>query len=457
MPLLSLILPWQRRLRRACATMGMAAVLLLGSRAAVGQLLPSLPALPKLGAALPTDRLMREPLGELDPDRLAEVRRTRLRNLVLTHADVLEADPDGAPMLRGEIVAIAPSDAALAQALAAGFVIARRELIDGVGEIIVMASPRHTATARALKNIRHADPAGLYAFNHVFLPSSLGTVEKLAAEPAPIDATQSAAHGARPRAGLIDAGVDARHAVFAAATLHPWGCGGTAVPSGHGTAVASILAGQSADFVGAAPGAELYAADVYCGASSGGATDAVVGALSWLLRERVPVINMSLVGPSNVVLEQIIKLAIARGAIVVAAVGNDGPAAPPAYPASYAGVIAVTAVDARGRVLLESGHALHVDFAAPGADMLAATSPTGYTAVRGTSFAAPVVAGLLARELAAPDADGARAAVARLAAAAIPAKDGAAGRHYGKGLVGETVRVPVSGGASGRNRGGGSF
>ena len=437
--------------------MAVAAGLLLGSCASFAQILPSLPTLPKVGVPLSTGGLLRAPLGELDPDRLADVRRARLRDLIRSHADVLEADPDGAPMLRGEIVTIAPSGGALARALAAGFVIVRRQPIDDAGEIVVLASPPHTATARALKSLRRADPGGLYAFNHVFLPTSLGAVDSVAAEPAPRDAPNIAAHGPRARAGLIDAGVDARHAVFAGATLHRWGCQGTAVASAHGTAVASILAGQSADFVGAAPGAELYAADVYCGAPSGGATDAVVGALAWLLRERVPVINISLVGPANVALEQIIKLAIARGVLVVAPVGNDGPAAPPAYPASYVGVIAVTAVDARGRVLLESGHALHVDFAAPGADMLAAASPSGYAPVRGTSFAVPVVAGLLARELAAPDVDAARAAIAQLAAAAIPAQERSAAPHYGKGIVGEAVRVPASAGLNGRNRAGGSF
>ena len=78
-----------------------------------------------------------------------------------------------------------------------------------------------------------------------------------------------------------------------------------------------------------------------------------------------------------------------------AAVGNDGPAAPAQYPASYPGVIAVTGVDAGGRALPEAGKAAHLDFAAPGADMAAALPGNGYTRVRGTSFAAPLVAARL--------------------------------------------------------------
>ena len=70
--------------------------------------------------------------------------------------------------------------------------------------------------------------------------------------------------------------------------------------------------------------------------------------------------------------------------MVVAAVGNDGPAAPPQYPACYDGVIAVTGVDANGKALLEAGRARHLDFAAPGADLAAALPGKGYA-----RFAAP--------------------------------------------------------------------
>ena len=62
------------------------------------------------------------------------------------------------------------------------------------------------------------------------------------------------------------------------------------------------MVGRSADFHGAAPGAQLYAADVYCGQAAGGSVTAVADALSWLARERVAVINVSLVGPANVTL-----------------------------------------------------------------------------------------------------------------------------------------------------------
>jgi subtilisin family serine protease len=109
-----------------------------------------------------------------------------------------------------------------------------------------------------------------------------------------------------------------------------------------------------------------------------------------------------------------------RGIPVVAAVGNDGPAAPPQYPASYPGVVSVTGVDARGMALFESGNATHLDFAAPGADMAAARPGASYARVRGTSFAAPLAAGRLAMA----------GSVQRLAAEATPGKG-----RVGRGIV----------------------
>jgi subtilisin family serine protease len=243
-------------------------------------------------------------------------------------------------------------------------------------------------------------------------------------------APQPATAAGGARLGLIDGGVDGNHRAFAGISLHRFGCEGAAIPSAHGTAVASLaVRGQAAS--------ELYAADVYCGAPTGGAIDAVAAAFGWLARERVAVINVSLVGPRNALLERVVRSLVNQGYTIVAAVGNDGPAAPPLFPASYAGVVGVTAVDAKHRVLVEAGRGQQVDFAAPGLDQNAAgTAPDSYAPVRGTSFAAPLVAGLLARRIPAPDAERRQSALDELAQTAQDL--GARGRDdvYGAGLVG---------------------
>jgi len=244
--------------------------------------------------------------------------------------------------------------------------------------------------------------------------------------------------------GLIDSGIDTAHAVFRDIVIHQHGCSGAQVPSAHGTAVASLMIGRAPRFHGAAPGSQLYAADVYCGLPTGGAVDAVADALAWLVREHVPVINVSLVGPPNVMLENVVRMVIAHGHVIVAAVGNDGPAAPPLYPASYPDVVGVTAVDAHKRALLEACRGRQVKFAAPGADMAAANPAQNYAMVRGTSFASPIVAGLLAETMREPDKAAAEHAIADLAAHAIDLGAPGPDPVYGFGLVGGGLRPEMA-------------
>jgi hypothetical protein len=372
--------------------------------------------------------------------------------------------------------------------------------------IVVLQAPPGMSTRRALERLRRDDPAGTYDYNHVYLESggaefsSAGATLTIAAADTsalpvtamgaahasalpvtamgaahasalPVTAMGAAHASALPvtaigahattlsmaamgaadvrgdssvstKVGLIDGGVQRSHLVFNGVTVHEHGCTGGSVPGAHGTAVASLLVGQSDVFHGAAPGAELFAADVYCGLATGGALDSVAEAFAWMSREKVPVINISLVGPANVLLEQIVRVVTARGHIVVAAVGNDGPGAPPLYPAAYPEVVAVTGVDGKDRVLVEACRGKHVDFSAPGANMSAAGLDVPFGIVRGTSFAAPIVAGLLARQLIAVDKARADAAIAALIAQATDLGARGVDKIYGNGLVGEELRPP---------------
>jgi hypothetical protein len=406
--------------------------------------LPSLPAV-NVPGVLPgvTDPAT----APLDTGKLRELRRLRVRELLRRHRDVLEADPHGELVVRGEVLALAPEAAALAAATGAGFTIARERTLPELGTRLVVLHVTGD-TARALEHLRSLDPAGSYDLNHVYLDSGA----LLGAEPPAANAAGDTnrpdanlrAPGAMARVGLIDSGVDAGHGAFHGLAVHQHGCAGAVVPAAHGTAVASLLVGRASGFHGAAPGAELYAADVFCGLPTGGSVDAVAAAFAWLVGERVAVINVSLVGPPNGTLERIVREVVARGYLVVAAVGNDGPAAPPLYPAAWPGVIGVTAVDARGRVLPEAERGPQVKFAAPGADMAAARRPHGYGLVRGTSFAAPIVAALLALELPAAEEAAARQAVQALAARAQHHGSVGIDPAYGYGVVGADLRPPAT-------------
>jgi len=365
------------------------------------------------------------------------LRQLRVRELLRTQRRLVERDPDGAPILRAEIVAFAPTDAALGAARSAGFTVARERALDGLdARVVVLHAPERMSTRRALSRLRALDSTGSYDYNHIYLDSG---AEGSAVNPATGNESTPPVPGVK--VGLIDGGVDTSHPVFQGAVIHQHGCNDKPVPSPHGTAVASLMIGRSQVFHGAAPGAELFAADVYCGSGVGGAVDAVVDAISWIAREHVPVMNISLVGPKNGTLENVVKLAVARGFVIVAAVGNDGASAPPLYPASYPGVIGVTAVDAHQKVLLEACRGPQVDFAAPGADMAAAMLSPTFAAVRGTSFAAPIVAGLLASRIREANAGLAQKAVAQLVTEATDLGARGFDKVYGNGLVGDSLRT----------------
>ncbi len=375
-------------------------------------------------------------------EQLAGARALRVEQLVRSHRAELDRDPRGELVVRAQVVGIDVSEAALARAQQANFLVLRTEALPDLGvKITVLQTPPGMSASRGLKKLRKLDPEGTYDFNHVYLESAesmTGAIPQARAVDAP------ATGGGAVRVGLIDGGIDANHVSLRANVVHAVGCDGAPVPSAHGTAVASLLAGTSGSFQGAAPGAELFAVDVYCGRPTGGAVDSVAAAFGWMARYRVAVVNVSLVGPRNALLERVVASLVSRGHLIVAAVGNDGPAAPPLYPAAYDGVVAVTAVDARHRVLLEACRGKHLDLAALGADIFAAAEgqPDGFASVRGTSFASPIVAGLLAKTLPTPDAAARTKAVEALMGGAQDL--GPRGRDdiYGAGLVGAEL-APV--------------
>ena len=367
-------------------------------------------------------------LDALDQDtlrRLTGQRRAAIRRLLRTHGDLVEADPDGDPVVRHEIVATFPTSAARARATALGFTVIRDHPMADLGlDVVALAVPPHWSLRRSLRTLRAAVPEGTYDYDQIYFTS--GT-------PAGAVAARGASANARavrrlPKLGLIDTGIDASAPVFRRSIVHTRGFGAATRPAAHGTAVASLL-------VRGAP-ADLYVADVYCGMPTGGSAESLIAALAWLARHRVPVINVSLVGPKNRLLAQVIAALLAKGYVIVAAVGNDGPAAPPLYPAAYPQVVGVTGVDARGRVLLEAERGPQVTFAALGAGVPVATVGGGTSVARGTSFAAPTVAALFGALMDAPHPRAAATARAALIARAVDL--GARGWDpiYGYGLLG---------------------
>ncbi|WP_257575583.1 S8 family serine peptidase [Sphingomonas sanguinis] len=424
-----------KRTTRYLAVSMAAAGLALGVTAGRAQLVPSLPGMPSLPGGFPSvgrgissladpviDRV--DAASRATVQQLEQVRRATFAQLVRDHPDAIALDPMGFPARAGEVVVDAPSDALLATVGRLGFTVIERDDVLGVGFVRLRVPPGQSLKT-ALGILQKL--GGEVSADQLHLPSGAGT-----------PAVPTAAQGGTARGtmvGVIDGGAEGAAVTKGFAT-------GAPRANDHGTAVASLIAGGN-DIRGSLPGARIASADVYGSDPAGGNATAIAKALGWLVEQRVSVATISLVGPANPLLARVVAAAQKRGLIIVAAVGNNGPAAPPAYPASYPGVIAVTGVDGRGRPLIEAGRASHVDYAAPGADMLATGVGGRRFKVRGTSFAAPFVAGRVAAAYPSLDPARIRAALAEVDAEAKKIGRKGEEKFIGRGMVCADCRTPV--------------
>jgi hypothetical protein len=245
------------------------------------------------------------------------------------------------------------------------------------------------------------------------------------------------------RIGLLDTRVDTdlgalRDALIEQRSFLPAGM--KPAPHDHGTALAAILVGGrvAGGEQGLLPGARLMAAEVVAGDADGAPVADLVAlseGLNWLVSEKVPVVNLSLAGGPNALLTLTVQRVAATGTVLVAAAGNDGPNAPPAFPAAEPGVIAVTAVDSASQVYDAANHGDYIDLAAPGVQIWTPETDGAGRYNSGTSYAAPFVAAVVAAGLGAGLPIGGDRVAAALADKALDL--GAPGRDpvYGWGLV----------------------
>ena len=348
---------------------------------------------------------------EQSASALARDRVSRLTRLLRSNPATIDRDDRGEPARRGELLVLDPDPAILVET---GFSLIERGEIDGVGVAFArLAVPRGMTLAKAERTLKSRFPNAVIAADHLHFEA--GAVRASAG---------SAAQSPRTKGGtvaIIDGGVDPRIPV---AQMRGF-ASGAPVANAHATAIAAILVKTGVE--------RLVVADVYGRDPAGGNALAIARAIGWMTTLRVPVINISLVGPQNPLLARTIAAAGARGTIVVAAVGNDGPAAPAAYPASYADVIAVTGVDRRNRALIEAGRTLHLDYAAPGADIAATGLDGRPVKLRGTSFAAPFVAARIAAAY--PHAANRTTLLQQIDATAIDLGKSGSDPVYGRGLI----------------------
>ncbi|WP_339948174.1 S8 family serine peptidase [uncultured Albimonas sp.] len=224
--------------------------------------------------------------------------------------------------------------------------------------------------------------------------------------------------GAGVRVGVVDSAIDASHsdlsARLAEARDFVRAVPGVAAEA-HGTAVASLIgaeAGNARGMVGVAPQVELVGLRACWQRPDGGgacSSFSLARALNFAILNRIRVLNLSLGGPPDPLLAELIETALAEGAVVVAAWGEQ---AEPAFPASMPGVIAAGGTDGRRGL------------PAPEIDVISAAPGEAYDYVSGSSVATAHVAGVAALLLAVrPELTSAQ--ISRALEAAVVTRDGA--------------------------------
>ena len=218
------------------------------------------------------------------------------------------------------------------------------------------------------------------------------------------------ASGKRIKIAVIDTAIDTTHPAFGGGITETFDALGesTSVPELHGTSIAGIV-GARAELTGVAPGASVlgvraFASDAKAGDAKGGDakgpaqsyTLAILKGLDWAVLNGARVVNMSFAGPNDPLLGQAIAAAIKKGVVIVAAAGNGGTDAKPAYPAAFPNVIAVTATDNADATFKSANRGTYIAVAAPGVDIIATAPKGAYDISSGTSMAAAHVSGIAA-------------------------------------------------------------
>jgi hypothetical protein len=315
------------------------------------------------------------------------------------------------------------------------------DIVDAQNTLYKLGVPPGMSTPAALEVVRKVSPLIVADLDHIYtLVDSHNICSRTACQPFQAGGwlpPRPALCGALPTIGMIDTAIDPHSTLFASAKIVALGEASTGANNSHGTHVASLLAaGTETKVPGLLPTARLIVYNAFSSKSDPDVTDAVsvVRAISSLVRADAKVINMSLAGPPNLLLEQAVEGALEQNIVIVAAAGNGGPGPKAAFPAAYDGVIAVTAVDDELKGYEHAARGSYIALAASGVRLLTVDSRSKSDLISGTSYAAPFVTAAAALLVAAqPKLSPKQVAGALIAAA----RDGPLGRDntFGWGLL----------------------
>jgi len=215
----------------------------------------------------------------------------------------------------------------------------------------------------------------------------------------PFESAWKVTRGQHVTVAVVDSGVEANHEDLKGSVLrgidyvHRGGDGRTD-PNGHGTHVAAIIAAHvnnGLGIAGAAPDVKILPVRVLDKNGGGDASNVAKGII-WATDHGARVVNLSLGGGQAPGIQQAIRYANRKGAIVLAAGGNNGQSGnAPMYPAAYPEAVAVAGVDSNLNHMSIGNTGNYLDVSAPGVGIVSAwgTSPTAYASATGTSMATP--------------------------------------------------------------------
>jgi subtilisin family serine protease len=286
-----------------------------------------------------------------------------------------------------------------------GIVAEERQVIALAGGTLVRFSLVDNRPLQQVLTAVAADPRVLLTQpNYSFVTSDAATTPANQLQYAPqkirVPEAHRLARGRGIRLAILDTGIDAKHPEIAGAVAASFDSLNEGVPQAeaHGTAITGIITAHRS-LQGIAPDAGVLSVRAFAGDGSGAAKStsmALVKGIDWAFAQKARLFNLSFAGPDDPLLGRVIAEAMSKGAIFVAASGNGGPEAAPAYPAAYQGVIAVTATDDRDGLFAMAQRGAHVAVAAPGVDILAPAPGGGYDVSSGTSLATAHVTGVIA-------------------------------------------------------------
>ncbi|MGH3717200.1 MAG: type VII secretion-associated serine protease mycosin [Micromonosporaceae bacterium] len=205
---------------------------------------------------------------------------------------------------------------------------------------------------------------------------------------------------------VIDTGVDSRHPDLKGGLLKGRALAGDrddgwSDPDGHGTAMASLIAGRGHGpgrrdgVLGIAPGAKILPVRT---ATENGDPSAMPSGIEWAVDHGADIISVAVAAHDLAQLRDAVAYALEEGVVVIAAVGNTSLVDEVQWPAAYPGVVAVSGTDESGEFSDVSVSGPEVVLSAPATRIMAAGAAKRgrYASGTGTSGATAIVAGVAA-------------------------------------------------------------